>query len=463
MASLYIKHYIYLLIYCQVIQSLAEDIFKNSAKLINMSNVIFTEIHSLINELKCHHNDEYNKWYMEYSIIDYEDNSYVSNVLIEKVELLDLTYTNCNFMGLNFVRCTINLCFFQYCAFFDCKFIDCDFTNNRMIDCEFFNCRIEDSKFKSTELSKCSFSDCFLSNSILYDSAIDHSRFSNCTVSSLVINNETIQNSTFENLAFDKEGFVITNSNLVYCHFINNELDKSKISNCQFLSSVFTDCILANSTFGKDNSQISGSYNFIDFQTIIKSEKLSIDILKKHFNIYSDDVKEYVADMTKEFEFQSIFISYSFEDKEFASRLNESLRSYGVLTFFWSLDAPGGKRLKDIMKENIKKKDRLLFIASEHSIKSPACQFELTQGRKKQEDSWSNVFFPIHIDDYLFRVERETIKPKLIQDEYWENIQEIIEFNSIDFSEFIKLGYDNDKFEVKVQELIKSLKKENNL
>jgi hypothetical protein len=155
----------------------------------------------------------------------------------------------------------------------------------------------------------------------------------------------------------------------------------------------------------------------------------------------------------------SVFISYSFQDSLFANQLNNLLIDYDVKTFLWEKNAPGGKTLKSIMLENVNKFDRLLFIASENSIKSIACQFELTQGRIKQEKLWKTIFFPIHIDNFLFEVEKDQIRPKTKMNEFWENISEIKDINSMNFTEFNIKNIDSIKFEKKVRKLISDLEK----
>jgi hypothetical protein len=130
------------------------------------------------------------------------------------------------------------------------------------------------------------------------------------------------------------------------------------------------------------------------------------------------------------------------------------------MTFLWEYDSPGGKSLKNIMSSNIKNKDRVLFIASENSIKSKACQFELSKGREKQEITWNDVFFPIHIDNFLFDLEKEKIRPIESQGEYWKNIQELRKLNSLDFSNFTDAKIiDEHKFEKLIYRLIKGLRK----
>jgi len=172
-----------------------------------------------------------------------------------------------------------------------------------------------------------------------------------------------------------------------------------------------------------------------------------VKYLKKgeEFNLYS--------------QYNSVFISYSLIDAEFAQRLNTILNDNGINTFLWELDAPYGKSLEKIMIENINKFDKLLFIASANSIKSSACQFELTNGRLKQDKLWQNILFPIHIDNFLFEIEKYNIRPRNKQDEYWLNITELRELNSADFSEFSGSEYNKMKFIEKAIKLVENLKK----
>jgi|GEM_PF-3467412 len=157
-------------------------------------------------------------------------------------------------------------------------------------------------------------------------------------------------------------------------------------------------------------------------------------------------------------EFCSLFISYSFEDKEFANALNSQLKAHGLKTFLWEKDAPFGNALTDIMYENIHKYDKVLFIASENSIKSKACHFELSQAREKNAKTWKNVLFPIHIDNFLFEVRKTMIRPLENQDEYWKNINELRLVNSADFCQF-KATLDEKELGLKVKTLIESLTK----
>ncbi|NOQ25139.1 MAG: cell division protein ZapA [Bacteroidales bacterium] len=161
-----------------------------------------------------------------------------------------------------------------------------------------------------------------------------------------------------------------------------------------------------------------------------------------------------------EFKYDSVFISYSFKDRAFANLLNEALEMSGVETFLFEKDAPGGQELEEIMYEGINENDRLLFISSGNSIKSEACQFELTEGINKETKLWKNVLFPIHLDNYLFEVKKIHVRPKEKADEYWSNICALRKINSLDFSAFNKDNFDKNDFQNMINKLMKQLKKE---
>lgn len=170
-----------------------------------------------------------------------------------------------------------------------------------------------------------------------------------------------------------------------------------------------------------------------------------------------DRVKDQISFLANPFsDFSSVFISYSFKDKLFVNRLNDTLSKNGVNTFLWEKDAPVGESLKNIMFEKVQKYDRVLFVASENSLKSQACHYELTQAREKQDKLWKTILFPVHIDNFLFKVRKENIRPRDKAEEYWMNICELREINSLDFTE-PSVILDKEKFDEKINKLLINL------
>ncbi|WP_431217186.1 hypothetical protein ACQ86N_23185 [Puia sp. P3] len=85
-----------------------------------------------------------------------------------------------------------------------------------------------------------------------------------------------------------------------------------------------------------------------------------------------------------------------------------------------------------MMASEIKKRNKIIFLASQNSLLSSACQFELSEGRSKQTASWDEVFVPVYLDRYLFEVKEYQIRPKVKAQEYWTNMQELKSINCID-------------------------------
>ncbi len=179
-----------------------------------------------------------------------------------------------------------------------------------------------------------------------------------------------------------------------------------------------------------------------------------LELLLKH--------KKIISHLTTEPVFHSVFISYSFKDAHIGRELKRLLTKNGVKTFFWENDAPGGKKLKKIILDGIRDYEKFLFIASEHSLKSEACHYEITEAKEKYYKTWADIFIPIHIDNYLFTLRKDDIPNKLSKT-YWENIEELKEFNSLDFT-FVK-NIDEIELSNQYQNLLnsKKIKKDGNI
>lgn len=382
----------------------------------------------------------------------------LSNIKLSNLNLSEKEFSSTEFESCIFDKCKLENTLFHNCTFINCIFKECSLYEIKFIEIDLINCPIEQCDVVDVEIAdgiirKLKFNNCSEILDLQLRSGQERDiSFINSYISFL--NVEHIEEKYKEKLNFND--CLINNSK-----FDRIDFTKSVFKNCSLSLNAFNNCILSEYTLAENNETPSHEYNFIDIRTIIISSNQTLSILQSLFGIHNSEIKEYLIGMTSEIIFQSIFISYSFKDKDFAHIINEELNRRGIITFMWEKDAPGGKQLKDIMKEGIRDKDRVLFIASKNSLKSRACHYELTQGRKKQEEIWEEVLFPIHIDNYLFELERSQIRPLEKQLEYWENIEELKSLNSIDFTKFSapqrSLGNEFDKVLLK---LIKGLRKD---
>lgn len=363
------------------------------------------------------------------------------------------------FAGCTFRNCKIEYTLFQSCQFLNCTFENCfiksntflttTFNETNFIDCEFHSAQFNGCEILQSKCQKCNFfpgthfASSLFSNSIFSASHFVEVGFS----ASSVITPEGHYKVDFQECT------------LYDCNFSQVNLTDTKFTKCDFTTNLFIECNLSKNTIQKSYLSESYLYCKMDLDTLKISEDLPSNTLKKIFGIEIPDVQTIIKENVSTVDFHSVFISYSFQDYKFALKLNEALLSKGIKTFFWQRNAPAGRRLKDIMASNIKTYDKLLFVASKDSLKSEACQFELQEARKKYYKNWGNIFIPIHIDDYLFSIQDFNI-PIKHRTLFWENITELKEFHSIDFSKFSSITKSNVReFSKKVDLLVKELRK----
>lgn len=373
------------------------------------------------------------------------------------IEFRRVKFINCDFDGIWGFFCIFQNCEFKGCRIRNSRFshLEMDWNNVSFEECYFRNVELDEGcafnlTYTSCTLITCSFSGLFPSENIkFYDCDIDGSHF------------VTLQH--YEDNKVDRDDKFI---DMLFqdCRIDSSNFQRLNLKNSRFIDTIlyrsgFIDCFLDDECFIVTKKLKYTSYASMDFQTILQSEELNDGILSTYFNIKNKvNLKAIISGMTTQKTFSTVFISYSFKDSEFAKKINDCLNNHGIRTFMWEKDAPGGKPLEEIMTSGIGAHDKLLFIASEFSIRSKACQFELTTARKKQELSWNNVFFPITIDDYLFKVKNNQIRPIKFANEYWENIEEIKRVNALDFRQFNKKGYNEDDFDKMFQKIIDGLK-----
>lgn len=361
-------------------------------------------------------------------------------------------YTFTKDFSVLFQKCKFHHCVFEniWAFFLDlkkCEFINCEFRNSRFSHAQpgwneliFRDCYFRNVEFDEGYMANTIFERCYLIGLDLIGQELFNTHFLDCH----------IENSQFQSVVYyppdydiadeTAEDIVFRDCNIEFCYFATSDFRNSTFYDSTLYLCAFINCILANESIIAENKNLAPNYASLDFQTILKSDLTDPVVLQNYFNIQLPDVKEQVEKISSRMAFKKVFISYSFKDKEFASALNEILVKSGIKTFLWEKDAPGGIYLEDIMSKNVRDHDTLLFIASEHSIKSKACQFELSEGRKKQEETWNNVFFPIHIDNYIFEVRQNQIRPVDKAAEYWSNIEELKRTNSKDFVSFAEAG-----------------------
>lgn len=370
-------------------------------------------------------------------------------------------FKNCEFTDCSFENIKGFFLYFEDCHFKDCfinnvifSHIDLDWTGNTFEHCNIRNTNFEEgmmfnSTFVDTEFYKTSFAGIY---------PIDDVIFRNCNFSftdfQTVGHNDSYKYKANEiSLLFDSCHFDFT-------IFEYSNLTQTTFKDCRLYGASLLNCTVSAKTF-KTTMPFETKYpdsiaaNF-DLKTLKNSEGVNKDILRKYFSISGNKIFELAKSMKANPDYYSVFISYSFKDKASVTQIHNYLKSKNVTCFLWEKDAPGGKFLKQIMSTEIKKHEKIIFISSANSLKSEACQYELSQGRLKQNLDWSEVFVPVYIDNYLFEVQEFQIKPTAKAPEYWANINELKSISCINGTKMKTTVQKNKLFSEILEAVIKT-------
>jgi hypothetical protein len=150
----------------------------------------------------------------------------------------------------------------------------------------------------------------------------------------------------------------------------------------------------------------------IDYHTLMESGPLP-EVFLRGCGL-SDEFIRYLPEFWNQpIRIYSCFISFSTQDEEFASRLHNDFQSKGIRCWKWNHDALTGRSLWGEIDQAIRVYDKLLLIASESSLKSPAVNREIERALVQEDERLkrklagdvnvdSDVLFPVRIDDFLF-------------------------------------------------------------
>lgn len=365
------------------------------------------------------------------------------------VRFLGQMLSNVTFKDIPFSNFTLGEFTFFECTFYNCGFIALHFIGCHFVNCKFINCNGDYGSFYYSNFYNSAFDKCsFYTQFLFYNNTFAKTKFSRCELLHCI----------WQNRSVIKQSLRIENSTVQECTFDQLMLVKSFINNCIFHSNDFIRCTLGERTFGSKVYVPGKAYNSLDILTLIQSDTLSLTVLKNIFGVNDPSIKDYLIPTMSKIKFQKVFISYSLKDKLFAKRLSDALFEYGVVNYLFEKHAVSGDSIQEIMHEKQREFDRLLFIASENSLKSRPCHTELTEGRERQNKNWEKIFFPVRIDDYIFKVEKHQILDEENKEEFWKNIQTLKKFVIEDFSAFKGNIIPKKDWDKAVVKLIKALK-----
>jgi hypothetical protein len=103
-------------------------------------------------------------------------------------------------------------------------------------------------------------------------------------------------------------------------------------------------------------------------------------------------------------DYYSCFISYSWKDQEFATRLHDDLEEAGVQSWLDAKQIKFGERWREVIDKAVQAHDKVLLILSKDSVSSRWVQVEVSKALQLEQGRGNTVLFPLRLDDAIFDV-----------------------------------------------------------
>ncbi|MFC2170436.1 toll/interleukin-1 receptor domain-containing protein [Calditrichota bacterium] len=215
----------------------------------------------------------------------------------------------------------------------------------------------------------------------------------------------------------------LSGANLTAANFNNANLNKSRlnqamISQTRFDTSIMSSASVGNTSFINVNLQnakyidtlIHDSPSSVDYDTIQKSWPLPLEFLRGVG--FPDNWIKYFPSLlfgpdNKPIEFFTCFISYSRSDDEFAERLYADLQNKGIRCWKDTHDLPWGARTRKVIDVEIRRRDKVILILSEHSVTSDWVEHEIDLTLDEELRRKKNILIPFRIDDAVMDTDEE--------------------------------------------------------
>lgn len=321
-----------------------------------------------------------------------------------------------DFESLEISRVNVEECYLELVNFTNCYFNGVEFSSAEFKNVTFSNCRFEDCYFFESTLKNMTFSDSILEKTHFIASTLDSIIFSQVILECCYIDKVEGSNLELENCSMNYNAGYESNiyfSKITNCSFSNFHHDDLVFNRCEFFENIFANTDISFLSTGK-NTFIG--IQRVDYLSVVKTvnepdlpiilSKCGIPTLSSTYMI--DSIKALDTNIIMKL-MQSVFISYGGTDHFFASILNLALKKDGINTYFFPDNSIPGQKLHRVMRSELRKYDRVIFICSESSLLRVGVLNELENVLSKEAElGGEEILIPITLDDYIF----EKWKPK---------------------------------------------------
>ncbi len=208
----------------------------------------------------------------------------------------------------------------------------------------------------------------------------------------------------------------LCDANLRHAHLSDANMTGANMTGATLAGACFLDTVVAT-----DISAVNGLDDIIhlgpspiDVASILRFKDDLPEKFLRGCGLQEKDIAYFRSRVGSAVRYYSCFISYSTADEEFASRLHNDFQEAGIRCWKWDHDARTGKSLWGEIDQAIRVHEKLVLIASESSLKSPAVNREIERAIRREDqleskkaagkrDGETDVLFPVRVDDFIFR------------------------------------------------------------
>lgn len=244
------------------------------------------------------------------------------------------------------------------------------------------------------------------------DAELNNAIFDDCDFRNANLSRANLRKSRF--WWTDFTGANLSEADLTEADFQVARLQGINVNKAKFDKAVFGGTVIAcnlSNAFGLEKTEHTGA-SHIDINSALSLKDNFSEEFLRGCGLRDTEVDYCRSQINKHLNFHSCFISYSETDEDFAERLYKDLQKAGIRCWKWNHDAQTGKALWSEIDRAIQEYDKLVLIASETSLKSPAVSREIERAilqedklKKLKEDGKYdgdiNVLFPVRLDSYI--------------------------------------------------------------
>jgi hypothetical protein len=259
---------------------------------------------------------------------------------------------------------------------------------------------------------------------------LSHALLHNANLKKVVAFDVNLRGANLERANFSSAN--LTGANLSRANLENALLQKADLTHTvldgtKLIHTDFSHCVCSSTIFaGLNMSTVKGldtikhhGRSYLDLHTVYLSEGSIPEVFLRGCGFSDIQIEmmklswpglepEQVTDITYKIhhlylnngiQYYSCFISYNNNDEEFAYQLHGDLQNNGVRCWFAPEDMKIGDPIRPTIDQQIRRREKLLVILSENSVKSEWVGDEVEAALEEESQSNRLVLFPIRLDN----------------------------------------------------------------